>query len=57
LLGSDNIDIENILGIKLKWYQKVYLAALSSKYIIPRGTSKTGMNFIILLEKLKQITK
>lgn len=61
------------MGIPLKWYQKLYLNILWKLYdnefisywltfpnknlLIGRGTSKTGLNFAIMLEKLKYQAK
>lgn len=54
-LEGDVVDVEKILGIKLPLYQKLYLELMSKNpMVIFRRSSKTGLNFMLLLEKLKQ---
>ncbi|MDD4779140.1 MAG: hypothetical protein PHT02_00855 [Tissierellia bacterium] len=61
------------MGIPLKWYQKLYLCLLDKLYsnefisycltfpnrnlLIGRGTSKTGLEFARMLERLKNKAK
>lgn len=49
------MDIEKMLGIKLPWYQNLYIEIISKNlFINTRRNSKTGVSFMLLLEGLKQ---
>jgi len=51
------MDVEKLLGIKLKWYQRLYLNTLSRIDYTNRNTSKTGLNFMYMVENLKKKAK
>ena len=51
-------DYLNYVGIKLKWWQKLYLLLLPCNYAcFYKYSNKTGLHFMLMLDKLKRKAK